>query len=300
MSAPKLNVAVFSQQARELRVAGIVLAHIKGGKYQFTLVDKESAQTIHIALVDRSDEHMWAQARALREAQPTLGLIHLVNAAGNSGEPFELLPGQMMAHLITVLEKVADTVSAKASRAERAVNSNVVPLGRAAQKHQLRALIVDDSPTVRTQLGNVVARIGMQHDSVESAAAALARLAGTRYDVIYVDVVMPDMDGYKLTREIKRNPHHKSTPVVILTSQSSPFDRARGALAGCDLFLTKPVAVKAFFDATAKALRKTMAVDDLSAWITDPTLPAKPPAPPAFEPARPPQWPRTTVGSLGP
>jgi DNA-binding response OmpR family regulator len=83
------------------------------------------------------------------------------------------------------------------------------------------------------------------------------------------------MDGYKLTREIKRGRSHKHTPVIILTSQSSPFDRARGALAGCDIYLTKPVGLKAFFEAATKALRKSMAVDDLSLWLTEPG-PAKP------------------------
>ena len=140
---------------------------------------------------------------------------------------------------------------------------------------QLRALVVDDSPTVRAQLSNVITRIGMQCELADGAAAALARLEGSHYDLIVVDVLMPDMDGYKLTREIKRGRAHKHTPVIILTSQSSPFDRARGALAGCDIYLTKPVGLKAFYDAATKALRKSMAVDDLSLWLTEPG-PARP------------------------
>jgi len=99
------------------------------------------------------------------------------------------------------------------------------------------------------------------------------QLSNRRYDLIYVDVMMPDMDGYTLTREIKRDRSNKA-PVIILTSQSSPFDRARGALAGCDIYLTKPVGVKQFYAATTKALRKSMAVDDLSEWLTDPSVPA--------------------------
>ena len=140
---------------------------------------------------------------------------------------------------------------------------------------QLRALVVDDSPTVRAQLSNVIMRIGMQCELADGAAAALAKLEGSHYDLIVVDVLMPDMDGYKLTREIKRGRAHKHTPVIILTSQSSPFDRARGALAGCDIYLTKPVGLKAFYEAATKALRKSMAVDDLSLWLTEPG-PARP------------------------
>jgi two-component system cell cycle response regulator len=130
---------------------------------------------------------------------------------------------------------------------------------------------------VRAQLSNVIGRIGMQCDTADSATAALARLETRPYDLIVVDVVMPEMDGYKLTREIKRGKAHKHTPVIILTSQSSPFDRARGALAGCDIYLTKPVSLKAFYEAATRALRKSMAVDDLGLWLTEPgvTRPAE-------------------------
>ncbi len=159
------------------------------------------------------------------------------------------------------------------SRQCAALRGGGLPGGRHAAP--LRALVVDDSPTVRAQLSNVILRIGMQCDLADGAAAALARLDAGRYDLIVVDVLMPDMDGYKLTREIKRGRSHKHTPVIILTSQSSPFDRARGALAGCDIYLTKPVGSKAFFDAATKALRKSMAMDDLSPWLTEPG-PARP------------------------
>ncbi len=148
----------------------------------------------------------------------------------------------------------------------------VVRLAVKPQKERLRALVVDDSPTVRAQLVQIIERIGMKCDAAAGGREALNLLAEKSYHIIYVDVVMPDMDGYKLTREIKRNAEYKSTPVIILTSQSSPFDRARGALAGCDTFLTKPVDLKRFYEASAKMLRKSMAVDDLGSWITDPTV----------------------------
>jgi CheY-like chemotaxis protein len=157
-------------------------------------------------------------------------------------------------------------------------SSNVVQLAAAPRVERLRALVVDDSPTVRLQLAKIVERIGLRCDAMESAEVALVSLASNRYNVIFVDVVMPDMDGYKLTREIKRDPRHKGTPVIILTSKSSPFDRARGSLAGCDTYLTKPVELRRLYEATAQCLGKSMAVSDLSDWISDPTrASAKPP-----------------------
>ena len=61
------------------------------------------------------------------------------------------------------------------------------------------------------------------------------------YDIIFLDVVLPGMDGYQVCKNIKRNPVIKHTPVVMLTSKSSPFDKVRGSMAGCNAYLTKPV-----------------------------------------------------------
>jgi len=73
---------------------------------------------------------------------------------------------------------------------------------------------------------------------------------------VFVDVMMPVMDGYQLTRAIKRDPATRAIPVVILTSRSSPFDLARGALAGCNRYLVKPVALQSLRDTVLRHLRK--------------------------------------------
>jgi CheY-like chemotaxis protein len=137
-----------------------------------------------------------------------------------------------------------------------------------AAPQRLRALVVDDSPTVRQQLVLALNKMGFQTEAGSGGADALERLnGGSHFDLILVDVVMPDMDGYKLTREIKRHKVWRSTPVIILTSKSSPFDLARGALAGCDTFLSKPVPLKALEQGIVKVLRKSLAIDDLGSLI---------------------------------
>ncbi len=141
------------------------------------------------------------------------------------------------------------------------------PAGVKSPAHRLSVLVVDDSPTVRKQLGIAFERMGMRCVAVSSAAQALAALAEDHFDLAFVDVVMPDMDGYKLTREIRRERKRRQLPVIILTSRSSPFDLARGALAGCDSYLTKPVPLKALEGAVVKQLRKSLAIDDLSGLI---------------------------------
>jgi CheY-like chemotaxis protein len=132
---------------------------------------------------------------------------------------------------------------------------------------RLRVLVVDDSPTVRQQLAQAFNRMGIISEVAASAKEALSRLAETSFNLALIDVVMPEMDGYKLTKEIKRNKACKQMPVIILTSKSSPFDLARGALAGCDTYLTKPVPLKELETAVVKQLRKALAIDDISGLI---------------------------------
>jgi CheY-like chemotaxis protein len=139
---------------------------------------------------------------------------------------------------------------------------------------RLRVLVVDDSPTVRQQLAQAFNRMGIISEVAASASEALSRLAETSFNLALIDVVMPEMDGYKLTKEIKRNKACKQMPVIILTSKSSPFDLARGALAGCDTYLTKPVPLKELENAVVKQLRKALAIDDISGLIRMSSAPA--------------------------
>ncbi len=141
---------------------------------------------------------------------------------------------------------------------------------------RIRVLVVDDSPTVRHQLSIAFGRMNVICDVAASAAEALQRLAVQHYDLVLVDVVMPEMDGYKLTRQIRRR--HRGTPVIILTSRSSPFDLARGALAGCNSYLVKPVPLRQLEGAVVKQLRKSLAIDEISSMIRltpDPRAPQR-------------------------
>lgn len=121
------------------------------------------------------------------------------------------------------------------------------------RRHGLRrALVVDDSLAVRKQVEIEFGLLGTEVDSVDSAEAALEASSKTAYDIIFMDVVMPGMDGYAACKRIKRSALNKSTPIVLLTSRSSAFDKIKGALAGCDTYLVKPINHNDFEDVVNK------------------------------------------------
>jgi CheY-like chemotaxis protein len=111
---------------------------------------------------------------------------------------------------------------------------------------EIRMLVVDDSEPVRKQLEIQLNMLGVHTDLAGSAEHAMELIKKRRYVCIFLDVVMPGDDGYKVCKAVKKDSHLKHTPVVMLTSKSSPFDRVKGRLAGCDAYLTKPVEREAF------------------------------------------------------
>ena len=109
-----------------------------------------------------------------------------------------------------------------------------------------KVLIVDDSPVVRKQIELQLHMLNVTADTAENGESALDMIKNHKYTAIFLDVVMPGMDGYKVCKAIKRSPDTRSVPVIMLTGRSSPFDRVKGKLAGCDSYLTKPVEREAF------------------------------------------------------
>lgn len=122
----------------------------------------------------------------------------------------------------------------------------------AARVMHHRALVVDDSPTTRKQIELELERLGIAADLAESADEAFAWLNKDQpYDLIFLDVVLPGVDGYKICKTIKKDKRRKGTPVIMLTGKGSPFDRVRGKFAGCNTYLVKPVGTERF-QATVK------------------------------------------------
>jgi twitching motility two-component system response regulator PilG len=124
-----------------------------------------------------------------------------------------------------------------------------------------RALVVDDSLAVRRQIGLALDAAEVRADFADSGEAALELLTGGAYDIVFLDVVMPGMDGYAVCRTIKRNRATRHLPVVMLTGKSSPFDKVKGKLSGCNTYLTKPVARKAFEDTLKTYLKQPILLD---------------------------------------
>jgi twitching motility two-component system response regulator PilG len=116
-------------------------------------------------------------------------------------------------------------------------------------------LVVDDNASVRMFMKAKLAPFHFEVDFAESGEEAVGLTGAREYTCVFLDVVLPGIDGYQVCKLVKANKHAmKKTAVVMLTSRSSPFDKLRGSLAGCDEYLTKPLDEDRLLEVIAKFL----------------------------------------------
>lgn len=104
----------------------------------------------------------------------------------------------------------------------------------------LKVVVVDDSKTILRTAEVLLSEQGCWVVTASDGFESLAKIASFKPNVIFVDIMMPRLDGYQTCALIKANRHFKDIPVILLSSKDSIFDMARGRLAGSDKYLTKP------------------------------------------------------------
>lgn len=119
----------------------------------------------------------------------------------------------------------------------------------------IKVLVIDDSNTIRRSAEMFLRQAGFDVILAEDGFDALAKISDHQPKVIFVDIMMPRLDGYQTCALIKQNPKLKATPVIMLSSKDGVFDRARGRLAGSDRYLTKPFTKEALIDTVNQYLK---------------------------------------------
>ncbi len=121
-----------------------------------------------------------------------------------------------------------NTESQIADGAQQSANLNV------------KVMVIDDSKTIRRSAETLLKKVGCEVVTAIDGFEALAKITEHKPDIIFVDIMMPRLDGYQTCALIKNNQAFKATPVIMLSSKDSIFDRARGRIVGSERYLTKP------------------------------------------------------------
>jgi len=213
---------------REATVLRSLFQLVPALQASFDLVETQHAERADVVFVNTAEQpavEAWERVAQLNQlAIPVL----VVDRDDKSDSELKVRRPLVLKKLLNVLQQITSTHSAARQRG-------------GADEH--RILVVDDSFPVRKYLQHSLPRLAPAPISVvlaESGEDAQSKLDGQHFDLVFLDIVMPDMDGYKLCKWVKSNNRH--TPVVMLTSRSGSFDKVRAAVAGCDAFLIKPPA----------------------------------------------------------
>src|SRR3990167_4568730 len=120
---------------------------------------------------------------------------------------------------------------------------------QSASLNGLRVMVIDDSKTIRRTAETLLKKEGCEVVTATDGFEALAKIADQQPQVIFVDIMMPRLDGYQTCALIKNNQLFRSTPVIMLSSKDGLFDKARGRIVGSEQYLTKPFTRDELLDA---------------------------------------------------
>lgn len=126
---------------------------------------------------------------------------------------------------------------------ETPVPTVVVPENATEQSevYHYTALVVDDSAAIRKQLEIELRHANIAAEFAETGEEALEKSAQKQYDLVFLDVIMPGIDGYEVCRKMRSSKTMKKTPIIMLSGKTSPLDEVQGVIAGASTYLTKPV-----------------------------------------------------------
>jgi twitching motility two-component system response regulator PilG len=120
----------------------------------------------------------------------------------------------------------------------------------------LKVVLIDDSNTIRRSGEIFLSQAGCKVTLAEDGFDGLSKIVEQQPDLIFIDVMMPRLDGYQTCELIKSHPHFKKIPIVMLTSKDTLFDRARGKLVGAEQYLIKPFNKRSLIEAVITHVRR--------------------------------------------
>lgn len=104
----------------------------------------------------------------------------------------------------------------------------------------LKVMVIDDSNTIRRSAEMLLKKVGCDVITADNGFEALPLISANHPDILFIDIMMPRLDGYQTCALVKNNPKFREIPIIMLSSKDGLFDRAKGRVVGAEQYLTKP------------------------------------------------------------
>ena len=270
------TVAIFGIPEFERELVERIFSLSASRENVYRIVDESQNHMAMIALVDKSNAGAASQFEEFHSQRQDLPTVMIANGTDPECDYWVKRPFTAMRMLGALDKLVEDKLqgSAKPQPANKvAPEKPTAPEKPKAPEKPVtadtpagiyKALVVDDSLPVRKQVGVALRRAGITAEFAEDAESAIQLIDDRNYDILFLDVVLPGKDGYEICKAVKRDKDKKHIPVVMLTGKSSPFDKVKGKLSGCDAYLTKPVSLKEFNQTLSKWLNPPLSFESMA------------------------------------
>lgn len=276
MSTTYYAVAVLGFEEKERMLFRNILKISEQRPLEFRAFTSSRDTRPHVVIVNADHAESLSKWHAYRSGLGThvVSAIFLCRGQAPEGSRYVLNRPFLATRLFSLLERVVteehgyqpaaafaqdDMLLLTDERVPRPVGESkprLVPVAPPARTDvRTTALVCDDSLPVRIQMKGVLEKVVDEVDFAETGEDALELAAKKQYDIIFLDVILPGIDGYETCRRIRKDLRRDKTPILMLTSNSSPADRVKAKLAGCDTYLIKPVKQGLFDDVIREFLR---------------------------------------------
>lgn len=260
-SRPVYRVAVFGLGARFHRLLGLITRHAGSNRFRFELADRPGPGEFDIAIVDMTSRGGAEVARTLRGVPRAMPVI----AVGRRGSLHrrgkdDLLFDSFSSEALNVLNDAADSLHGR-ELSEEAVAASAMRLPRfkapATGRSVPRVLVLDQSTAVRNQVAMALRHLGVDVEGVSTLTQARDVLSMRSYDLMVIEPMQPDGNGFEFVRSLRHDDSRRRMPVIILSHRHSMLDLCKGALAGCDGYLAKPVALSTLHATVHRVLKRS-------------------------------------------
>ncbi|MEN9848173.1 MAG: hypothetical protein RL368_913 [Pseudomonadota bacterium] len=249
------KVGVFGLAPNEQNTLGSIFKLAATRSRQYHMVAATERAQAEIVLVDMDDPRAMDEWRSFSVHHSQIPTVKVTKAPATGTEPATdvmLRRPLTLKRVLETLDKVTievhkyvpELVVGGEEILDEAAHAALLDAARGARdatRSGVKALVVDDSLPVRKSMEIQLGLYGMDMDFAETGEEALEFIKKTVYDIIFLDLMLPGIDGYKVCKVIKSEKMSKNTPVVMLTGKGSRFDKLRGTMAGASVYLTKPV-----------------------------------------------------------
>lgn len=239
------SLSVFGLTATQRMVLASLCKLSRNRGVSYVLPDSSAESSVDIVIVDwdnRDAVETWKNS-SIQSSVPVV-FVSGQPLTGLDTQQYNLVKSHLSGSLLQLLDRVA--ISELSHQAPLIVSDDAKVQGGICNKgsHRgtanARALVIDDSLSVRTQMSICLEKLEIASEMAEDAQQGLEKVQQRHYDLVFLDVMLPDMDGYQVCKLIKKDPRTQRVPVVMLTSKGSAINRLQGSIAGCDRYLIKP------------------------------------------------------------